>query len=150
MFARLKMGKTNVKVPAYASESTYVRMANEAMKKIKADLEYIINETENVTPEIMLEALKPTFEKSKEYCPVDTGDLRGSGYLEITSFRGQPTVEMGYGKGGHPHYTAYVHENLEMRHEPPTQAKWLERAVNEDIGNIIDRVAEGYQQVLGI
>ena len=147
---RLKMGKTNVRIPAYASEPEYVRLANQAMKSIMADLQYIIDETEGTTPEIMKEALEPTFELSKKYCPKDTGALVNSGYLEVKSFRGNPSVELGYGKGGNPFYTAYVHENVEMSHQAPTQAKFLERAVNEDIGNIIDRITMEYQALLGL
>lgn len=147
---RLKMGKTNVKIPAYASESEYVRIANEAMRRIKEDLEYIINEVEDATPEIMLEALQPIFDKSQEYCPKDTGALRDSGYLEITSFRGNPTVEMGYAKGGNPSYAAYVHEMVNIPHEPPTQAKFLERAVNEGVGDLIDTLTSKYQDVIGL
>lgn len=147
---RLKMGKTNVRVSEYASEADYVRQANQAMKSIMQDLQYIIDETEGVTPEIMKEALEPTLELSAVYCPKDTGALVESRYLEVTSFRGNPSVEMGYAKGGNPDYAAYVHEMVQIPHKPPTQAKFLERAVNEDIGNIIDRVVQGYQQLLGL
>lgn len=148
--ARLKMGKTYVRVPAFASETEYVRLANQAMKSIMADLQYIIDETEGTTPEIMKEALEPTLELSAKYCPKDTGALVNSRYLEVTSFRGKPTVEMGYAKGGKPSYAAYVHEMVQIPHKAPTQAKFLERAVNEDIGNVIDRVVQGYQQLLGL
>lgn len=147
---RLKMGKTNVRIPAYASESDYVRQANQAMKSIMEDLQYIINETENTTPEIMKQALEPTLELSAKYCPKDTHALVNSRFMEVTSFRGKPTVELGYAKGGVPNYAAYVHEMVQIPHEAPTQAKFLERAVNEDIGNIIDRVVDGYQQLLGL
>lgn len=148
--ARLKMGKTNVRISSYASEVTYVRQANEAMRKIMADLQYIIDETENTTPEIMKQALEPTLELSAKYCPKDTNRLVNSRYLEVTSFRGKPAVEMGYAKGGNPDYAAYVHEMVQIPHKDPTQAKFLERAVNEDIGNIIDRVVLGYNQLLGL
>lgn len=148
--ARLKMGKTNVRIPAYASESSYVRQANAAMKSIMKDLQYIIDETENTTPEIMKQALEPTLELSAKYCPKDTHALVNSRYLEVTSFRGKPSVEMGYAKGGKPEYAAYVHEMVEIPHKTPTQAKFLERAVNEDIDNITDRVVQGYNQLLGL
>lgn len=107
----------------------------------------LVRGLEDVTPEIMLAALEPTFEKSQEYCPKDTGKLVESGYLQITQFRGKPRVEIGYGLGGDPAYAAAVHENLEWRHKAPTRAKWLQVALEEDAGEIQNRVAAAYKGI---
>jgi hypothetical protein len=107
----------------------------------------LINHIETVSPDILLEALEPTFEQSKTYCPKDTGALVNSGYLEITQFRGVPTVEIGYGRGGNPSYAVNVHENLEWRHKYPTRAKWLQVALTEDEANIQNRIVNAYRTV---
>lgn len=145
---KLRMGLERVKKPLYASQSDFVSLVNAQMKAVQNDLEYIMEQFEDVTPEITLEALRPTFELSQLYVPKDTMALHDSGYLEIVSFRGNPKVEIGYAKGGKPEYAPYVHEMTTYHHKSPTSAKFLERAVNEDIGNIIDRVYYGYQRFM--
>lgn len=98
-----------------------------------------------ITAEIMREALIPTFEKSQIYCPVKTGDLRDSGYLEIVQFRGSPRVEMGYGAGGKPPYAILVHEASEMYHKPPTRSHWLLAAMLEDTDLMEQRLKASYK-----
>lgn len=121
--------------------------ARASMAGIIKNYKSLIDHIENVTPEILYEALEPTFELSQKYCPKDTGALRASGYLEITKFRGTPTVEIGYGKGGNPPYAATVHENMEYRHKDPTRAKWLQVALSEDAEAIQGRIVSRYRQV---
>ena len=104
----------------------------------------LVRHIEETTPEILLEALEPTFKKSKEYCPKDTGALVESGYLEVRELRKKPTVEIGYGFGGNPSYTVAVHENLEWRHKSPTRAKWLQAALEEDANAIRGRIIRSY------
>lgn len=147
---KLKMGLERVSKPKFASEPGMVAQVQAQVRALQDDLEYIFDQFEDVTPEICLEALKPVFEQSKVYCPKLTGDLVNSGYLEVVGYRGKPRVEMGYGKGGRPYYAAYVHEMTQIHHAYPTQAKFLERAVNEDIGGIIDRVSDGYKRFMGV
>ncbi len=145
---KLRMGLERVKAPIYASQPGFVSKVNEAMNQLRLDLEYIFDQFEEVTPEIMLDVLKPTFEKSKVYCPKKTNELVESAYLEVVQFRGKPKVEMGYAKGGKPSYAAYVHEIVQYKHEAPTQAKFLERAINEDIGSMIDKLAAEYREFM--
>jgi len=110
--------------------------ARESMKRIISNYEDFIKHVEKTTPEILVEALRPTFKTAKKYTPKDTGVLVNSGYLEIISFRGKPTVEIGFGKGGKPDYAATVHENLEFKHKAPTRAKFLQYALNEHQGQV--------------
>lgn len=145
---KLKMGLERTTKPLYASQSNYVALVNAQMKAVQDDIEYILQQFEDVTPEIAYEALKPTFEKSQVYVPKDTMELHDSGYLEVLSFRGNPRVEMGYAKGGKPGYAMYVHEITSYAHKSPTRAKFLQSAVDEDIGSIIDRVYDGYRRFM--
>lgn len=118
------------------------------MRALENDLVGILDQFEDATPEIIVEALEPTFEKSKVYCPKDTGELVASGYLEIVRKGQSPYVEMGYGKGGKPRYAPYVHEMLNLKHAAPTRAKWLQHAVQEDLGVIATRLATGYTKFM--
>lgn len=94
-----------------------------------------------VLPEEMVHALEPTLELARDtYCPVDTGELRDSGYVESRSYRGSATAEIGFGHGGRAPYAVMVHENPNMYHAPPTQSKFLERAVYEDSHDIMTRL----------
>lgn len=129
-------------------DASHTAAAQRSSKAITEQILNIFDQFEEASEEIMLEALEPTKELADSYCPVDTGRMLASGYLEVTTFRGKPRVEIGYGRGGTPDYTAYVHENMEMPHDPPTRAKWLQAAVMEDLGGIYSRLATGYKRFM--
>ena len=118
----------------------YTRSARASMAAIIRNYRRFVKNVEQEMPQVLLAALEPTYEKSQEYCPKDTGALVESGYLEITTFRGNSRVEIGYGKGGDPDYAAAVHENMEWRHKAPTRAKWLQIALEEDASAIQGRI----------
>src|SRR5436190_2080674 len=124
----------------------YLEEMRESIKEVTDNLLAVLQGFIDESPKVMLEAMKPTFLISQRLCPIKTGKLRASGYLEITGFRGNARVEIGYAKGGNPWYAPIVHENLEAFHEPPTQAKFLEDAINQDEQNILARIAEGYEK----
>lgn len=145
---KLRMGIERLRQPQFATEPRFLADVKRQMKAVQDELESILEQVGEVTPEVTYEALEPTFKKSQEYCPHRTGDLRNSGYLEIVSRGDKPYVEIGYGKGGKPRYAPVVHE-LPTYHEPPTRHKWLQAAVEEDTFAIIDRVAAGYRRFLG-
>ena len=93
----------------------------------------------NIVPDVLVEALEPTFGKALEYCPIEDGTLRDSGYLEAEKRRGGSIVAIGFGKGGQPDYAIYVHE-LPYRHEEPTRSKFLEAALDEDYYQIVTSI----------
>lgn len=103
----------------------------------------------NQSPEILREALEPTFEKSKEYCPKDTGNLVNSGFLEIQESRNGAQAAMGYARGGNPHYAVYVHE-IPRYHKEPTRWKWLQAALQEDADDIRTRILNGVSRATNI
>lgn len=146
---KLRMGLERVSKPLYPSEPGFVESVNRQLKALEDDVIDIMKQFEDASPDIMMEALEPNFEQSKVYCPKQTGALVNSGYLENTTFRGQPRVEIGYAKGGNPRYAVMVHENLDRYHAPPTQAKFLERAIMEDLDGIYQRLGWGYQEFAG-
>lgn len=127
---------------AYAS---YNRQMIEGMRKIESTLLDIFNQFEDITPEVMIEALEPTFQKTQERVPVKTGKLKRSGYLKATGTGKTPRVEMGYGYGGLPPYASIVHE-IPYAHTPPTSWKYLQGPILEDKETIFRRIGKIYQE----
>ena len=121
--------------------------ASADISRIAGEFSRFIGHLKNSAPEVLHDSLVPTFEKSKEYCPVKTGELRDSGYLEILA-NGQ--VVMGYGRGGNPDYAPIVHEDTTISHASPTRSKWMEAALKEDEGAIFTRLSKKFQATAGL
>lgn len=147
---RLVVGMKSVTAPRYPSEAGYVAQMNEQVQMLEDQIRSIVDQFENVTNEIMLEALQPVFDETQRIVPVDHGDLKESGYLEITGSKKAPRVELGYGHGGHPRYAAYVHEITQYQHAAPTQAKFVERPMLQDLDGIRERIATGLAAFAGL
>lgn len=124
------------------------RQASQEMRAIIKEYERLINHIQNVSPNILMDALRPTFNKSQIYVPKKTGKLAKSGYLRITHRGKTPRVEIGYGYRGNPEYAADVHEELEWRHKYPTRAKYLQAALAEDANEIQANIYRGYLGIL--
>jgi len=108
-----------------------------------------VENIESQAGDIVMEALQPTFEKSLNLVPYDTGDLYESGYLEKVQFKGLAQVEIGYGRGGNPDYAIPVHEDLDVSHAPPTQAKYLQQPLEEDAQDIERSIEAGFRIAAG-
>jgi hypothetical protein len=74
--------------------------------------------------------------------PIDLGNLRSSAHVDLpkTTGLGQYEVVLGFGGASAP-YALYVHENLEARHDAPTQAKFLETPMNAHAADFSARMA---------
>ena len=109
---------------------------------VEADLKKELADIEIGLEEVVTEVGQRIFDRSQELVPVDTGRLKASGFMEKEHIPHGVRVTIGYSKDGAPPYGLFVHENLEARHKPPTQAKFLEAAAQEvikDVPNIIKR-----------
>lgn len=129
-------------------EASYVRDVNAQFASIMKNMQKVVDTIDNITPDILIDALQPTFEKSQEYVPVDTGELKKSGFLEKDFSTKHPRVLIGYGRGGFPHYAAHVHERVDIPHEAPTRAKFLSSALQEDAVVIQDRIIAGLKRLV--
>lgn len=120
---------------------SYGRDVRSSMDGIIRNFRDLINSIKAAAPEAMIEALEPTFDKAQLYCPVDTGALVESGLLEAESNAddSHPKVVISFGRG--VPYAAFVHERTDIFHKPPTRAKWLQAAVQEDLGKMKGRIA---------
>ena len=130
----------NIKV-SEGSEADLERGLRDAFTELAKDFRAYVGKLEDYLPEDLKEALEPTFEKSQEIVPVNTGDLKASGYLEVEQFRGGARVEIGYGRNGFPPYAVAVHE-IPAFHQPLTRDKFLQGPIEEDYFDIIMRVTE--------
>lgn len=137
---RPRVGRATVRQSVGPVTAADTRAARTAMANIVSEFERFAEHVEDASAEVIIEALMPTLDKAKVYCPKDTGALVDSAYLEDAVIRGVPTVEMGFGRGGRPDYAATVHENLEYRHKSPTRAKFLQAALEEDESAIQTRI----------
>ena len=146
---RARVGAARISTNMEPSQAGYTRAIRAQMEQIERNLTEVIKQITEETPEILLEALEPTFRKSQLYVPVNTGDLKRSGYLEVKKSASGATVEIGYGKGGHPNYAVYVHELTGYYHKPPTRAKFLQAAIEEDMDAIRDRLETAYRNMVG-
>jgi len=68
--------------------------------------------------------------KSQIYVPVESGDLKKSGHVEVEGKGMGAKATVVYDAD----YAVFVHEDLEAKHTPPTCAKYVERAVRETRG----------------
>lgn len=148
---RLKasVGRQRITALTPGNQTAYIRSIRDQFKRIVENYEDMIEQVEDQSTELLLDALKPTFELSQKYVPVDTQDLKNSGFLEIDKSSKNPRVIIGYAKGGDPYYAVFVHEMVNLTHEAPTRAKFLLAALEEEEAAIQQRIVKGYKQMVG-
>ena len=84
------------------------------------------NQTEQVLSKALYEEGQMAFAESQKLTPIDTGALRGSGFLHTPNIqKDKISVALTYGGPAAP-YALFVHEILSSYHAAPTQAKYLE------------------------
>jgi len=107
------------------------------------------NHMEEQAIDVLYDALKPTFDLSQKYVPVDTGRLKDSGYLVVEKTSRGVEAAMGYSYRGNPHYALYVHE-IPRKHAHPTRWKFLQAAIQEDGDRIPGRITQGFKKAGGV
>lgn len=123
--------RAKVQIGGMAAMRSALRSAGDRAVRALGTGMYLVGE------EIMTDA--------KKRAPVDTGAMRGSGYVTPPDVRGtRVTVEEGFG-GAAKDYVIEQHENLALAH-PVGEAKFLERAMDAartDAGTKIAAVVRG-------
>jgi hypothetical protein len=143
---KLNIGRVRKTVAASPSEASYIQSIREQMRVIKENMEAVVAHLEKVTPEAIRFGLEPVFEESQRLVPVDTGRLKRSGFIETRKVAHGTVAAVGYGRFGSPNYAGFVHERVDIPHAPPTQAKYLEQAVQTKIGDFRRRVELFYSR----
>lgn len=104
----------------------------------------LVEYPEQVKRAVWLE-LANVMNESKKLCPVDSGALRGSGYVpEPEVSDGNIRAEIGYSQG----YAYWVHELIDNWHEPPTQAKYLEVPLMQALPTITEKIIERVEAMI--
>lgn len=142
---KINIGLRRISKATDPSFAGYARQIREQTKAIADDLKIFVKGLENATAEVLEDALKPVFVESQKLVPVDKGKLKRSGFLESRDEPNGGSVEIGYAKGGNPPYAALVHERMDLFHDPPTQAKFLERPLNDQFFSVQKRIVNSYK-----
>jgi len=131
-----------------AHRKAFTQSARESMRDINTRYTNIVRQMQGITPRVLREAMLPAFEKAVVYCPFLTGALRASGRLEVersTKNRARATITFG---SPTVRYAPIVHERTDLHHVPPTRAKFLQSAMEEEMGSFLTRLAIFYATVL--
>jgi hypothetical protein len=92
------------------------------------------------------------FPKTQELVPVATGDLKGTGVVISGSKDGSTAIKYGNSPVNDRDlvdYAAAVHEILEHRHAPPTQAKFVEEPLKESVPRLQERAGKDLEELAG-
>lgn len=146
---KVSLGRERVTRAVGPSEAGYIANIRAQIKRLSDNMKKQLDHIHAYTPEAIRFALEPIYDESQRLVPVDTGDLKRSGFVGVRTRTRAHTVVLGYGIYGRPHYAAMVHERLDFRHAAPTQAKYLEQAIATKGGNLSIRINEYMTQVLG-
>ena len=147
---RFPVGRQRLARNIRPSEQRYTRNVRAQMQAIVKNARQVINAIEMTSIPAIEYGLRPIYDESQILVPVKTGQLKGSGFIEVK--RGARGVQgvVGYGKAGNPDYAVFVHERMDLHHESPTQAKFLEEAVKRHIGNVAPRYADFVRKNVGL
>ncbi len=141
---KINIGRKKIPKNLDPTLANYTRQVRDQTRAIVEDLKFFYAQLEDVTPEILKDALKPVFEESQRVVPVDTRKLKLSGYLEARADPKGGTVEIGYARAGQPEYAVIVHENMDFFHDPPTKSKFLEGPLNEMFFEVQRSIIDSY------
>ncbi len=142
---RFRLGKTQ------APSGSLQGDMNAQMKQMGENLKKVLEAVQTNIPGALIHGVTPIFDESQRLVPVKTGRLKRSGFIrESFSTKNRVTVQIGYAEGGDPPYAAMVHEFTHLNHAAPTQAKFLEEAINRKQGEVGPRVQKFIQEQMGI
>ena len=150
---RGKVRKSSVQMRAFENDvkrlnavrGVQVRMPHERAAKTLMAASEINPQVRNAVDK----ELKILLIRALEATPIRTGALRRSG--EVIKSKHEHAGVSGavrFGGDGDVPYALYVHEDLTAAHKPPTQAKFLTAAANEQAKNMDKRMAERIQRYL--
>lgn len=140
-----RAGRTKARVSIGGGGSTKAQAA-----QVISNLEEVLRSVDGATPEAIEAGLRLIFNKSQVYVPVESGALKESGYVDVVSGFFRHKGEVGYARNGQPNYAIMVHELVENQHQPPTSAKFLQRAVQEELNKVAAVMVKVIQRQSGI
>lgn len=129
---------------------TFSASARESMANVVKRFDALVSKLKNACPDSLETAMMPTLEKARLYCPKDTGELVATGnMISGVNADGTAYCQVSFGGKGKIHYAAIVHERTDLAHEAPTRSKYLQAAVEEDLGKIRRRFSAAIKAQIG-
>jgi len=122
-------------------DGSIARQVNE----LRRNLRNMQNQHRNAVVKTIRWCLKDLLKKANKIVPLDKGDLRKSGKYEVIFKGSKVRGEVSY----NTHYALIQHENLEFRHAPGRQAKYLEQPAKENAKFYSEKMKEKIKEVLG-
>ena len=147
---RFSVGSRRITSNVPSAQAGATRDLRVQMASIEKKVKQAIQNIDNLIPEAIHYGLQPIYDKSQIYVPVLTGDLKISGFITTSKTSRGATGAIGYGAAGDPFYAIWVHERLDLKHESPTQAKFLEAAVHEKLHRVRTRILEFMKMRLNV
>lgn len=136
-------GRVRIGSPSYFRKGA-IGSARQGMADILRSYDRLIKSLNGITPTVLQNALIPVFNRSQVYVPKHTGALMASGHLDVfPSATGVPTASIDYG-GPEAPYAAIVHELVHINHAPPTRAKYLQSALEEEFDSMLTSLIVDY------
>ena len=111
---------------------------------VMRNLQAKINEIKDATKEAVNEVALDLIGKAKERAPLDTGDLRGSGFANMTEGNNKYKAKVGFSEP----YALEQHENLQYQHPRGGEAKYLENPLKENEERYIDHIKSKVRRVI--
>lgn len=119
------------------------------VQRIQQKFKSLPEELRSVMGQALFWEAMDAFLISQDLVPVDTGTLKSSGAVIGPVDEGATiSTTIGYG-GAASEYAVIVHEDLEAYHAEPTQAKFLEDAVTQQMQYMGRRISEQVRNTLG-
>lgn len=119
-----------------------VHMRWEGLEQLQRVLESGGEAAQNEIGPALWDVASDAFAESQRMVPVETGTLRSSGSVSNPlQLADGWSVKIAYGGAAAP-YAVYVHEDLEVSHDAPTSAKYLEIPVKNAADTMPARLAE--------
>jgi len=144
------MGRAfNASVGTQRSGGAAGRSTRESIRSVRKQVSAALRSVKNALPAAAEMAMQPIFDESQRLVPVLTGELKESGFLEVSGELGTVRVSIGYARGGKPDYAVFVHEMVDLKHKAPTQAKFLQQPLEEQIDEIAPRMAAAMKALTG-
>jgi hypothetical protein len=126
-----------------ATQDARLNMAN-----IIAEYTKLLRKFKVLSPAACETALKPIFKRAQYLVPEDTGALWESGQLTSgVNSKGAAYADITFGNE-EAWYAALVHEYTWQKHEAPTRSKYLQVAMEEGLGAVMDTLKAEYSKAL--
>ena len=117
-----------------------IRGVDSVIKNFNKKLSEIKDASKDSIRDVALDLIS----KAKERAPLDTGDLRGSGFTEFKESSTEYVARVGFTEP----YALVQHEDLTFKHPQGGEAKYLENPLKENTGKYIAHIQNKARKVV--